>query len=75
LGYSVLSGTNENFRTKTGIDPQISYTNHIFFLCNETSLILINLERNLIEIRKILNYKSAAENMFNEVIKWNSHAF
>jgi hypothetical protein len=40
-----------------------------------TSLIWTNWEQTLVKISESLNYRSATENMFREVIKWTSHVF
>jgi hypothetical protein len=39
--------------------------------CSKTSLIQINWERTLVQISERPNYRSATENMFREVVKWD----
>jgi hypothetical protein len=43
--------------------------------CSKTSLIQTNWEGTLVEISESLNYRSATENMFREVLKRTSHVF
>jgi hypothetical protein len=42
---------------------------------SKASLIRINLERTLVQISESLNYRSATENIFREVIKWTLRVF
>jgi hypothetical protein len=42
---------------------------------SKTSLIQTNWEQTFVQISESPNYRSALENMFREVIKWNSHVF
>jgi hypothetical protein len=65
IGLSCLS------KLVTGYNEQII----VNLIYSKTSLIRTHWERTLVQISESLNYRSATENMFREVIKWTSRVF